>query len=166
MGCTGRSTFEKCVDCKQHHDPQKKCDDKRHAKWLHSHGFKASESLYNYCNAKKYIRESQVVILVEGPSDIWKLEQAGIHNGVALFGLSLSPGQFNLLNSSGALSVIVVLDNDPNQAGQNATKKIHTQLSRLYRLYYPQLKKNDIGEMGIDEITQDILPYIEKIKQL
>jgi len=165
VGCTGRSIFEKCEKCKQYHNPQKECSDRRYPKYLHSSGFQKTAHLYNYCNAKEYIKKSQTAILVEGPSDIFRLEEAGLHNGVATLGLSLSFQQLQLLNSSGALSLVVVFDNDDNQSGQNAMKKIQAQLSRLYRLYFPTIAQNDVGDMRIDEITSDILPYINKIKK-
>ena len=162
IGCTGRSIYKKCEECGQYHNSKKECG-KRKSKWLHSRGFKRSEYLYNYCNAKKYISKSQIVIIVEGVGDVWKLEQCGIHNSIAVFGTSLSIGQFNLLNRSGALSLIVLLDND--EAGNTGMKKIQQQCGRLYRLYYPTIKENDVGDMGIDQITNDIRPLIEKIQK-
>ncbi|GAG82713.1 unnamed protein product, partial [marine sediment metagenome] len=75
----------------------------------------------------------------------------------------ISQGQFNLLNQSGALSIIVLLDND--EAGMIGAKKIQQQCGRLYRLYYPTIDTNDVGDMGVDEVTKDIKSYIDKIHE-
>jgi len=147
VGCTGRTI----------------CNKK--PKWLHSDGFQGTQHLYNYCNAKKYIEQSKTAIIVEGPSDCWRLEECGLHNSLALLGVSLSTGQFNLLNQSGALSLIIILDNDKNKAGDIAMKKLYEQCHRLYRMYFPQIKTNDVGEMQNDEVTSDILPYIKKLEK-
>jgi len=162
IGCTGRSIFEKCEQCNQYHDLKKECKYKS-PKWLHNKGFQGGEHLYNYCNAKKYIQKSQIAIITEGIGDTLKLEEYGIHNSVSIFGTSLSTGQFNLLNQSGALSLIVLLDND--DAGHIGMKKIQQQCGRLYRLYFPSIHENDIGDMGTDEITSEIRPFIEKIQE-
>ena len=162
IGCTGRSIWEKCPECKQYHDPDRPCKYKS-PKWIHSKNFKGSEHLYNYNNAAKYIKKTRVAIIVESTGNTWRLEESGLHNSVALFGTSLSQGQFQLLNGSGALSLIILLDND--EAGKIGAKKIQEQCGRLYRLYFPKIDTNDLGDMGIDEITQDIKPFIDKIQQ-
>lgn len=159
IGCTGRSVYDKCEECGQYHAGE--CQYKS-PKWLHSKGFKGAEHLYNYNNAKTYIKESQIAIIVEGPADVWRLEESGIHNSVCLFGTALSQGQFNLLNSSGALSIIVLLDND--EAGKKGAAQLQRQLGRLYRMYYPTFEKNDVGELTKDEITKDISVYLDRIQ--
>ena len=162
IGCTGRSIFEKCEKCNQYHNPKQECG-VRTSKWLHSKGFKGSEHLYNYWNAKEYIRKSQIMIIVEGVGDTWSLEEAGIHNSVAIFGTAISAGQTQLIHASGAMSLIALLDNDT--AGQTGMHKIQEQFGRLYRLYYPTLNANDVGDLTKDEVTRDILPYLEKIQK-
>ena len=33
----------------------------------------------------------------------------------------------------------------------------------MYRLYFPQLNTNDIGDMNVDVVTNDIKPLISKL---
>ena len=102
-----------------------------------------------------------VIVLVESPGNVWRLEEAGIHNSVAIFGAHLSTNQLNIINGSGAFSIVCLLDND--EAGKKGAKKIHDQCSKMYRLYFPKFETNDIGDMNIDVVTNDIKPLISKL---
>lgn len=164
VGFTGRSVFEQCKECKSYHDPLKKCF--HFPKWRHSEGFEKEKYLYNYHKAKKFIQETGVIILVESPGNVWRLEESGIHNSVGLFGTVLNESQKELIDQSGALSIILLMDNDENGAGQSAALKIKDQCEKAYRVFIVNIKKNDIGEMNSNEITDDILPWIEKAKQI
>ena len=157
VGCTGRSIFEKCDKCNNYHDPKEKC---RHfPKWMHSKGFQKEKWLYNYWKAKNYIIDSGVAILVESPGNVWRLAEAGIHNAVAIFGTAFNQDQKHLLDESGALSIICLMDND--DAGRRAAAKIEEICGKLYRLYFPNLSSNDIADMNVNTVTSDIKPFIE-----
>ena len=148
VGCTARATVEGQTP-----------------KWLHSKGFDADSYLYNYWKAKDYIKESGTVILVEGPGDVWKLEENGIHNSVAMFGTYLSESQKDLLDILGTMSLVVLTDND--EAGKMGAETIFHQCNKTYRIYLPKHSSfNDIGDMDRDAITSDIKPIIENIKNL
>ena len=157
VGCTGRSVFEKCPKCSGYHDPNKKCH--HSPKWLHSKGFQKQKWLYNYWTAKEHISKTGVAILVESPGNVWRLAEAGIRNVVAIFGTAFNNDQKNLLDESGALSLICLMDND--EAGKKAAKKIEEQCSRLYRIYFPSFDASDIAELNVDKVTSDIKPFIE-----
>ena len=157
VGFTARSTFDKCNQCKHYHNPSEKC---RHfPKWMHSKGFQKQKWLYNYWRAKEEILKTGVAIIVESPGNVWRLAEAGIHNAVAIFGTALNVDQRHLLDESGALSLICLMDND--DAGQKAAKKIEEQCSRLYRLFFPSFEGNDVADLNIDKVTSDIKPFIE-----
>ncbi|NBW09728.1 MAG: toprim domain-containing protein [Caulobacteraceae bacterium] len=131
-------------------------------KWKHNDGFRAEEHLYNFWYAKEYIKQTGTVILVESPGNVWRLEEAGIHNSVALFGSSLKDKQKMLLDISGAMSIITIMDND--EAGQKAAQQIYAKCNRIYNIANIEIKDyEDIGEMKIEEINQIIKPQIEKI---
>ena len=148
VGCTARSTANE-----------------QSPKWLHSKGFDADSYLYNYWKAKDYIKESGTAILVEGPGDVWKLEENGIHNSVAMFGTYLSESQKDLLDILGTMTLVVLTDND--EAGKMGAESIFHQCSKTYRIYLPKHSNfNDIGDMDRDAITSDIKPIIENIKNL
>lgn len=128
-------------------------------KWIHNKGFRANHCLYNYWFAKDSIFETKQVVLVEGPGDVWKLEENDIHNSVAMFGTELSEEQMVILERSGALDIIVLTDND--EAGINSAKKIKEKCDRIFRLYFPKIK-TDVGDMNTDEITKDVEPILNK----
>ena len=159
LGFSGRSVHPECSQCKHYHDPAKKCH--FFPKWKHTKGFKKENCLYNYWYAKQHIAKTGVVVLVESPGNVWRLEEAGIHNSVAIFGAHLSQNQKNIIDTSGALSIVGLLDND--EAGKKGAKKIYEQCSKMYRLYFPKLKTNDIGDMNVDVVTSDIKPLISKL---
>lgn len=166
IGCAGRSIHPQCKQCQCYHPTNTPCPAQGerwlHSKWRNSKNFNTGSCLYNYWNAKKYIQETGVVILVEGPGDVWRLEECGVHNAVALFGCELTDEQQILLESSGAMSVIILLDNDP--AGQEAINKIKASLERLYNIFVPKITAKDIGDTSCDIIKNDIMPVIQDIQ--
>ena len=162
-GFLGRSVWPQCKSCGKWHEPNSQCPSAAHEiknceKWLNG-SFKSKNYLYNYWFAAEEIKKCGAAILVEGPGDVWRLEENGIHISLALFGTELSDSQRVLLDRSGALSIIVMLDSD--EAGKEGCKKLKEQLSRQYRMYFPKIK-DDAGELQKDEITEDIKPIIEK----
>lgn len=154
IGFSGRSVWPQCPSCSRWHEPTVACDalDPRStSKWRHSPvGFNVSSCLYNLWRAARPIRESGSVILVEGPADVWRLEEAGIHNSVALLGCEMSDEQQILLERSGAMSATLLLDNDA--AGQKGLADIARRLERSYRLKLPSLTAKDVGELSIADV--------------
>lgn len=165
VGCSGRSIFEQCKLCGSYHDPNKSCPDEEHrwvySKWRHSKDFKSQNHLYNFWFAKQNIMSSAVAIIVESPGNVWRLEENGIHNSVAIFGSSMSDRQKIILDSSGAMSLVILTDND--EAGKKAAEQIKEKCQNTYKIYNPQISKNDIGEMTNEEIDKEIKPILEKI---
>lgn len=164
VGFSGRSIFERCENCGSYHNPEKECY--YFPKWRHTKGFEKEKVLYNYWKAREFIQETGIIVLVESPGNVWRLEEAGIHNSVALFGTTLNPPQRQLIDESGALSIILIMDNDDNNAGQDAAEKIRKQCERAYRIYVVNINKGDVGEMSTNEVTEDILPWINQAKEV
>ena len=127
-------------------------------KWIHSKGFRKGSCLYNYWHAKSHIAESETVVLVEGQGDVWRLDEAGIHNAVGIFGCSLSDEQLIILERSGALNLVLMTDND--EAGLDAKEKIKDQCERLFNIQTPEISKKDVGDMTVEEIESIIKPQI------
>lgn len=165
IGCTGRSVHERCESCKSYHNPENGCpsEDNRwkFPKWKHSSEFKSQNSLYNFWFAKQHILKSGVVIIVESPGNVWRLEENNIHNSVAMFGSSLSDRQKILLDSSGAMNIVILTDND--DAGRKAAQQIKNKCQNTYRVFMPTITKSDVGEMNTDDINTEIKPYLESI---
>lgn len=164
VGCTGRSIFEKCNQCKSYHDQTQSCPEDRdvwkYSKWRHNKDFKTQNHLYNYWFAQKHIKESGVAIVVESPGNVWKLEECGIHNAVGIFGTNLTDRQKMILDTSGAMSLVILMDND--EAGKQASIKIKQKCIKTYNMYFPQISKADVGDMTCEEIKTEIIEYIKK----
>lgn len=166
VGCTGRSIYEKCDQCKAYHNSTENCPSAeniwKYPKWKHSTDFKSQNTLYNFWFAKEHILKLSTAIIVESPGNVWRLEENNIHNSVAIFGSSLSDRQKILLDSSGAMNLVVLTDND--EAGLKAAQQIKQKCQNTYRIFIPTISKNDIGEMTSEEINTEIKTYLETIK--
>lgn len=127
-------------------------------KWKHSNDFKAEENLYNFWFAKEFIQSTGDVILVESPGNVWKLEENGIHNSVATFGAHLTDKQKMLLDISGAMRLIVIMDSD--DAGDKARFQIDKKCSRTYNIKHIRIQKNDVAEMTADQIKSEIIDLL------
>lgn len=163
VGCTGRTTYEKCNQCSGYHNIDDNCPPNyevwKYSKWRHNKNFKTQEYLYNFWFAKDHIASSHTAILLESPGNVWRLEEAGIHNSVAIFGASLSHKQKMLLDISGAMNIITIMDND--QAGAAAAKNIEEKCCRTYNIKHIKLTANDIAEMSVKDIQEYIVPQLQ-----
>lgn len=168
QGWSARSMWPQCPKCKHYHDPAwAKCPTKEQfgffAKWRHSASFHAERCLYNIWYARTHIAQTSIAILVEGPGDVWAFEQAGIKNAVAMFGLSLSSHQRNMLQSVGATTLILATDND--KAAMGARKKQIEELNWYFRVYDVVPDSKDFGAMEPEEINGQIGPLLEKVSK-
>jgi DNA primase len=68
------------------------------------------------------------VILVEGLFDLAVLWQAGFRNTTCAFGTHLTSAQFHQLSDAPGRSVYLILDQDENQAGQQAARHLAHRL--------------------------------------
>lgn len=165
IGSSGRSVFGQCEKCGSFHHADKRCPSSEYlwmnSKWKHSKDFKSQNCLYNYWFAKEHILETMVAVIVESPGNVWRLEEAGIHNSVAIFGSSMSDRQKIILDGSGAMHLVVLTDND--EAGRKAADQIAEKCRNTYNIHVPKFSKADVGEMTIEEINQEIKPVLEKI---
>jgi 5S rRNA maturation endonuclease (ribonuclease M5) len=141
IGCSGRTR-----------------NDEYKPKWRHNKGFKAEDQLYNLWFAKEHIQRTNEIILVESPGNVWKLEETGIHNSVATFGAHLTDKQKMLLDISGAMKIIVVMDSD--EAGEIARKQIDQKCSKTYNIEHIRLSKNDVADLTQEELKTQILSRI------
>jgi len=167
VGMSGRSHWNQCPACHYYHEPNQECptrivDQINACKWKNSPGFEAAHHLYNLWFARQAIINSSTIILVEGPGDVWRLEEAGIKNSVAIFGTELTEEQLALIESSWAMNVVVLTDND--KAGREAAQNIKEKLQRTHRLYFPTLAADDVGALQTDQVTDDIVPMLQQIE--
>jgi len=83
--------------------------------------FDKSRTLFGLDRAKKAIRDTGMVVIVEGYMDVIQAHQAGFHNVVAQMGTAMTEAQLNILVPKYANTIIMALDSD--DAGQNATRR-------------------------------------------
>lgn len=168
IGMTARTCYPKCTSCGYYHDKNSECpstltEQMNSSKWKHSPGFNASDCLYNLWSARQKIMDTNSIILVEGPGDVWRLEEAGIKNSVAIFGVDLTEEQLVLLGSSWCTNVIICMDND--EAGIKASENLSKTLRRMYKLYFPKLIQKDLGESSVEEVKKIFSPILNSIKE-
>lgn len=142
--------------------------DKKFAKYINSNDnmvYNKSRSLYNINNAKKYAKDS--VIVVEGYMDCISLYQNGIKNVVASLGTALTDGQARLMLR---YTNKVIIGYDSDAAGTNATirgldilKNMGADL-RVLRLKGAKDPDEYILKYGADSLRKRIdesISYIE-----
>jgi len=138
VGFTGRTLDEKWKE-------------KNIPKWKHSRGSWVSRNLFNIHLAADHIKRTGYAILCEGPLDVLRLEEAGIHNGVAILGKKFYQTQMAMLISVGATSILDALDNDAaGKVGSQGVMKTAKCLFDIERVKIPEGRK-DIGELNTEE---------------
>ena len=164
LGCTGRSIYPECQQCNLYHPPQCTCpsEDYRHwyFKWKHNKGFLAEQNLFNLWFASPEIDKLHSIILCESPGNVLRLEEAGIHNSVALFGTNLSEAQLNKLYGFQIYTINLLFDND--EAGKAASSLIKDKLSNIFNVNAIALPEgiNDVGELTSGEVEAKIKPKV------
>lgn len=128
--------------------------------------FKKSSLLFNYHNAKNYIRDRKSVIVVEGNMDAIKMSAKGFKNVVALMGVALSNEQIDILKRL-KVPVMLMLDND--NAGEDATIKNGESLinsgvdTKVVRLSGAKDPDEYLEKFGIDAMQNNIDKAIKYI---
>ena len=139
-------------------------------KWVHGRHYHrwpqrgdlfTSSILFNLNNAKRYLETNKSLILVEGPLDGMKLEEAGIRNWVATLGTSFCHAHRTLLVKYGVTDLHVAYDNDdpskytdgqnPGEKGWSRMQRIVGDLFQLHRVELPPGK--DCGDLEAQQLT-------------
>lgn len=167
VGVTGRIDIRKpCELCGAYHDKNILCYEDGgplpFPKWKHF-GFESGKVLYNSWNAAESVSKTKVAILCEGPKDVWWLDQHGVHNGIAIFGLNITPYHVKTLIEMNATTVLMCLDKD--DSGEKGKIKASDVLKECFRL--GDISKflrygEDIADVSSDRVFNEIVPYINK----
>ena len=96
---------------------------------------------------------------MEGQGDVWRMHEAGLINTVGMFGSSLSDAQARILETSGALNIVILSDND--EAGRKAKESITKKCERLFHIVCPEISTKDVGEMTVEQIHSELVPQLE-----
>jgi len=167
IGVTGRTHFPSCEFCPWHHEPNKGCPHEnpsiiKHSKWKH-YGFKKNDVLYNIDIASHSIKKYKSVFIVEGPKDLWWLYQHKVFNVVSIFGLTISKYQIQQLINNQAITVNLLLDNDDNNRGQEASYKLKEKLEPYFTVRDCSKvlgSHNDIAEITTEDMIKTIVPQL------
>lgn len=125
------------------------------AKWKHL-GDKSKWVYPLYFN-KKEVLNAKSVILVESVGDMLSLWQAGVKNSAVTFGLDINNSLLNLFIRMDLDTIYISFNNDENQAGNQAAKKLYFKLLKFFdknQIKVALPTKNDFGEMNKEEIEQ------------
>jgi DNA primase len=82
--------------------------------------FNKSRTLYNLDQAKSSIRKLRQIVLFEGYGDVIAAWEAGVHNGVATMGTSLTESHITIMKTL-ADEILICFDGD--RAGQSSAMK-------------------------------------------
>lgn len=93
--------------------------------------FNKRRTLFNYDKAKAHIRRAKEVVLFEGYMDVIAAWQAGVKNGLASMGTSLTADQVQTMQR---IADTLVLAFDGDEAGLESSKKILDDLSLTSKL--------------------------------
>ncbi len=121
--------------------------------------YKKGNTLFNYYNAKNYIRSEKCAILVEGNMDAIRVYSSGIYNVLALMGTSITKEQVDILKKL-RVPIILMLDND--NAGALATMNVGSELEKenvvvkVVRLEGAKDPDEYIIKYGIDKFKNTI----------
>jgi len=125
------------------------------AKWKHL-GDKSKWVYPLYFN-KKEVLDAKSVILVESVGDMLSLWQSGVKNSAVTFGLDINNSLLNLFIRMDLDTIYISFNNDENQAGNQAAKKLYFKLLKFFdknQIKVALPTKNDFGEMNKEEIQQ------------
>ncbi len=121
--------------------------------------YKKGNILFNYYNAKNYIRDSKLAILVEGNMDAIRMYATGVKNVLALMGTAITKEQIEILKKL-RVPIILMLDND--SAGELATLNVGNELNKnnietkVVRLKEAKDPDEYIVKFGIDKFRDAI----------
>ncbi|MDX8045959.1 DNA primase [Gracilibacillus sp. S3-1-1] len=138
--------------------------------------FKKSKLLYNFDLARSEIRKKGEVVLFEGSADVISAHQAGVTNGVASLGTSLTESHASLLRRY-VDTVLICYDGD--NAGLNATYKAIQLLKKTgctvkvaalpYKYdpdqYIQEYGKNKFQEQVIDAADTEMVFLMKYLKK-
>jgi hypothetical protein len=159
VGCQGRSIYESCQKCGGYHDPfSAKCIE--FPKWKNSLNFNKKDHLYNYWFAREHIKRSKTVVLVESCGNVWRLEEAGVRNSVALFGGEFHDAQQFMIDQLGVMNIVIIMDNDENGAGLAHEKRIIEQTKNFYNVRAIHIDPGDVADMSVEKIRENIVPNL------
>lgn len=168
IGFSGRTIYSKCTFCLKFHKygccPDIDNKFKAVGKWKHI-GINSGSVLFNEYYAKLEIEKTGVAVICEGPKNSVFLDQCGLFNSVATFGLQFSNIHIQKLISLGARTIVLLRDND--EAGISASENEIIKLQSFFRVFSIE-NKLKIGTDVFDEenretLFKEIIPFVKSL---
>ncbi len=128
-------------------------------KFIFSKGLVKTNYLYNYHRAIESVMKTSCLFIAEGQGDVWRLYEAGVKNCVSIFGKEISEAQKHQILNLNITTLVILTDDD--QAGRESKFHMQRQFSRMFSLKFPILTKKDIGDMSVEKVKKEILPYVK-----
>lgn len=93
--------------------------------------FPSSACLYGYDQNKAAIEKSRQVVLFESEKSVLKAPSYNLHNALAVFGSNISKQHIQLLLELGVNDVVLCMDNDYKQVGDDEFKFFVVKMKKL-----------------------------------
>ncbi|MFP4228119.1 MAG: DNA primase [Salinivenus sp.] len=142
-------------------------EDKDQPKYINSPETKVyhkKEVLYGLHQAKRSIRQTDEVMLVEGYTDVISLSQAGVENVVASSGTALTEGQIEALERYAKRALLLYdADEAGGRAAMRGMKRVLKQGMGAYAVELPE--GNDPDEFVQAEGGEAFTAYVEEHRQ-
>lgn len=143
----------------------------QYAKWIHGRHYNqwpqrgdifTSSILFNLHRAKKYLGIHKRLILVEGPLDGMRLQEAGIYNWAATLGTNFCHSHRTLLVKAGVTDLFNAYDaddpakyKDNKSPGEEGWKRMHRIVGDLFNLHKVDLPPgHDCGNLEVGQLQQ------------
>lgn len=122
------------------------------------HGTDKSLTLYNISRAQMFIELTGEVILVEGFKSVWRLQQWGYGNAVAVMGASLSEEQRRLLLQ---LNCKILVCGDRDEAGRLFNQQVYNKCFRFADVEVLDMYVLNVPETSsVDNISLEQFRYL------
>lgn len=129
--------------------------------------FPSSDCLYGYDQNKAAIEKSRQVLLFESEKSILKADSWHINNALAVFGSNISKRYIDMLLSLGVNDVVLCMDSDYRQVGDDDFKFFVAKMKKLASKLRPYFSTSIVyNNQGYDAYKCNImdLPYDKAMK--
>ena len=128
-------------------------------KWKHLSNI--NDSIF--CGDESSVKDTNTIIIVEGPADVLALYEKGIKNAICIFGTKISSKQLSFIIKNNPSKILIALNNEPDNdnIGNKAAEKVKNVLLNYFneekiltalpkhKDFLEYLEKNDTN--GLDE---------------
>lgn len=162
VGYTGRTVHSEEYFTKRSQKYKKWLHGRHYNRWSKEDRLFTGSILFNLYNAKRYLNKTKKIILVEGPLDGMKLEEAGIKNWVATLGTNFCYTHRTLLVACGVNDIYVAYDaddatqyKDNKSPGEKGWKRVQKVVGDLMNLHFVSLPNGcDCGDLQTEQLQQ------------